>query len=196
MSNPPRTCKPGLTYHTNSRCIQLKALMRNDSMKDMVLDVIKITQNKYNFKFMGYKVMDNHFHFLIQTVENGETISRIMQYIKARIAERYNRATGCIGPFWNERYQDIIVEEQENPARYLLWLLWYMAFNAVKAGRCCDPRDYKYSSINSYLIEGFTSKVTITRHRYFEELGATFAERVKKFLYYEEAYRKRYALLF
>ncbi len=196
MPNPLRTMKPGLTYHTISRCIELKALLRHESMKDMVLDVIKITQEKYTFKFMGYKVMDNHFHFLIQTVENGETIARIMQYIKARIAERYNKAAKRTGPFWNERYRDIIVEEQENPARYLLWLLWYMAFNAVKAGMCSDPRDYKYSSINCYLIEEFTSTVKITRHRYFEELGATFAERVKKFLHYEEAYRKRYALLF
>jgi len=196
MSNLPRNCKPDLTYHTISRCIELKALMRDDSMKDMVLEIIKRTQEKYNFKFIGYKLMDNHFHFVIQTVENGETISRIMQYIKARIAEGYNRAAGRTGPFWNERYRDIIVEEQKNPTQYLLWLLWYMAFNAVKAGMCCDPRDYKYSSINCYLKEGFTSTVKIIRHQYFEELGVTFAERAKKFLYYEEAYRKRYALLF
>jgi len=170
--------------------------MEHDFVKDMALDVIKKTQQKYNFNLIAFKLMDNHFHFVIQTIEEGPNISRIMQYIKARIAERYNKTMKRTGPFWNERFKDIIVEEQENPAQYLLWLLWYLAFNAVKAGKCTDPRDYKYSSINQYLIEEIKSTVTIIRHQYFEKLGATFSERVNKFLYYEEAYRKRMALMF
>ncbi len=196
MSNQPRNCTPGLTYHTMSRCIELKSLMKEDAIKDMAMNAIQRTQEKYKFKFIAYKLMDTHFHFVIQTVEGGETISRIMQYIKARIAETYNKLMDRTGPFWNERFTDVIVDEQENPAEYLRWLLWYLGFNAVKAGKCSDPRDYKYSSINHYLVENIESEVKIVRHRYFEDLGATFAERVQKFLYYEEAYRKRYALMF
>ncbi len=196
MSNKPRNCTPGLTYHTMSRCIELNSLMKEDIIKDMAMDAIKRTQEKYKFKFIAYKLMDTHFHFVIQTVEGGESISRIMQYIKARIAEGYNKFMNRTGPFWNERFTDIIVEEQKNPAKYLLWLLWYLGFNAVKAGICRDPRDYKYSSIKHYLVEDIKSTVKITRHQYFEELGTTFAERVKQFLYYEEAYRKRITLAF
>ncbi len=196
MSNKPRICEPGLTYHSMSRCIELKSLMEEDFVKDMAMDVIKQTQNKYNFNFIAFALMDNHFHFVIQTVKEGANISRIMQYIKARIAERYNKIMNRTGPFWNERFTDIIVENQENPKQYLLGLLWYLGFNPVKAGKCSDPRDYKYSSIKHYLVENIKSTVKIVHHRYFEELGATFAERVRNFLFYEEAYRKRYALLF
>jgi len=196
MSNLPRTCAPGLNYHTMSRCIELKSLMEEDFMKELALDALKRAQDKYSFNCIAYGVLDNHFHFLIETVEEGPTISRIMQYVKARIAEGYNKTMNRTGPFWNERFKDVIVEEQENPMQYALWLIWYIAFNAVKAGKCSDPRDYKYSSIMHYLVDGLKSKVKIVRHRYFEELGNTFAERVQKFLFYEEAYRKRYALLF
>lgn len=195
MSNPPRRCKPGYTYHVMSRCIELKPLMRSDFIKDLTLDVLKRTQEKYEFKYIAYITMDNHFHFLIQTVEEGPNISRIMQYIKARVAEGYNRAMNRTGPFWNERFKDVIVEEQENPILYIFKLIWYMAYNAVKAGKCSDPRDYKYSSIMHYLVDEVKSTVKVVRHRYFEELGDTFSERVQKFLYYEEAYRKKYALM-
>lgn len=196
MSNLPRRCEPGLTYHTMSRCADFKNLLSDDYMKEVALDVLVRTQEKYNFKCYAYGIMDNHFHFLIETVENDASISRIMQYIKARIAETCNKALNRRGPFWNERFKDVIVEEQENPLVYVLWLLWYIAFNPVKAGKCKDPRDYKYSSILVYLFEEAKSKVTILRHRYFEELGDSFSERVRRFLFYEEAYRKRYALLF
>ena len=196
MSNLPRRCEPGITYHTMSRCADFKNLLSDDYMKEVALDVLERARKKYNFICYAYGIMDNHFHFLIETVEDGGTISRIMQYIKARIAEICNKALNRRGPFWNERFKDVIVEEQENPLVYLLWLLWYIAFNPVKAGKCRDPRDYKYSSILAYLVEEVTSRVTLTRHRCFEELGDTFSERVRRFLFYEEAYRKRYALLF
>lgn len=196
MSNNIRRCEPDLTYHTMSRCIELRHLFQEEYVKKMAMHVLRQAQKIYTFNFIGFKLMDNHVHFLIQTVQGGESISRIMQYIKARIGENYNRTMGRTGPFWNERFTDVIVEEQENPQKYLLWAIWYLAYNAVRAGICRDPRHYRYSSIMHYLEEGYSSEIKITLHRYFLELGETFAERVKKFLYYEEAYRKRYALVF
>ena len=196
MANLPRRFEPGLSYHTMSRCIEARDMMADDFVKELVIEVLVRTQKKYKFYCHAYGIMDNHFHFLIETVEDGPPVSRIMQYIKARIAEGYNKKMNRIGPFWNERYKDVIVEEQENPWQYVLWLLWYIAFNPVRAGKCSDPRDYKYSSILSYLIEGFHSRVKIIRHRSFEELGDIFEERLRRFLFYEEAYRKRYSLVF
>lgn len=196
MTNPVRRCEPDLTYHAMSRCADLQYLFQENYIKKMAMQVLRQTQKIYSFKLINFGIMDNHVHFVIQTVKGGESISLIMQYIKARIAENYNRTMGRTGPFWNERFTDVIVEEQDNPEKYLMWLTWYIAFNPVKAGICSDPRHYRYSSIMHYLEEGYASEVKITLHQYFLELGETFAERVKKFLYYEEAYRKRYALVF
>jgi len=77
--------------------------MEKEYVKELFLEVITKTQEKYSFELSAYVIMENHFHMIIRTVENGATISRIMQYIKARFAEKFNRMNARIGPFWNER---------------------------------------------------------------------------------------------
>ena len=98
---------------------------------------------------------------------------------------------GRIGPFWNERFGDTIIENAKDPEFLFHWIVLYIAYNSVRKGYVNDPRDYEYSSINFYLEKDYEPPVKLTRHEYFENLGNTFEERVKKFLIYEEIYRKR-----
>jgi len=191
MARKLRICEPNLTYHTFSRCINKDALMGRDGIKGLIMPVLIKTMEKYALEFISYVIMDNHVHFVIKTVENGATISQIMQYVKSNIARQYNRKMGRTGAFWNERFGDVIVEHQKEPEKYFNWLLWYLGFNPVRAGLAGDPRDYKYSAIMAYLDENYVSPVKITLHKYFMKLGNSFEERVQKFLEYEEAYRKR-----
>ena len=119
-----------------------------------------------------------------------------MQYIKSRIAEKYNRATGETGAFWNERFGSTIIEESDNPEDYLLWLLWYIGYNPVRKGLSRDPRNNYIGFINVYLMKEYEISVKITLHEYFLKLGNTFEDCVKRFLLYEEAYLKRLAVYF
>jgi len=196
MPRKERECLPDRTYHVFSRCIEKRDLMRDDFMRDLMEQVLAMTKNKYKFKLNHWSILPDHFHFLIQTVKNGATISRIMQYIKARYAEKYNKLMGRTGPFWNERFGDRIVEHAKNPALYLLTLLIYLAYNAVRKKLVSNPRKYKYCSINAYLDRNYKSKVKITLHPYFLRLGNTFEECVKRLLEFEEGYRKRLSCIF
>ena len=135
--------------------------------------------------------MDNHFHFFIKTLKDGEDISRIMQFIKSQFARRYNRMVNRSGPFWNERFGDTIVELTPDPPTTFFNILLYIGYNPVRSHYVADPRDYPYSSFKCYLDETYPSPVKITLHEYFLKLGDTFKERVKKFLVYEDRYRKR-----
>ncbi len=195
MARKLRICAPGLTYHVMSRCIESSEKMKRDSVKNIMEEVINMALSKYEFEFVSYTILSNHFHFTIKTVENGATISRIMQYIKARVAQRYNKMMNRTGPFWNERFKDIIIEHSDDPESHFFNHLWYQAFNSVRKGYVSDPRKYRYSSINAYLDENYQSPIKITLHPFFLALGDTFSERVKKFLLYEERYRKRMALM-
>ncbi len=195
MARKPRTCLPGVTYHVYSRCIDRKKLLQKDHYKDLLVKVLARTQVKYKFELISYVIMDNHFHFVIRTLEGEADISRIMQYIKARFAELYNRDNNRTGPFWNERYRDVIVEMQNNPFVYLLWLLWYIGYNPVRKNFASNPRKYRFSSINAYLFEDHVSPVIVTIHEYFHLLGRSFRERVEKFLWYEDAYQKSIGLI-
>lgn len=156
-----------------------------------MIDVLKLALEKYDFELVGYTIMDNHFHFYIKTTKNGETISRIMQFIKSQFARRYNRMMKRIGPFWNERFVDTIIESNFDPVSFFFYELFYLAYNPVRSKITKDPRDYQFSSFNCYLDENYKSPVKITLHEYFLKLGDTFEQRVNKLLIFEDMYRKR-----
>ncbi len=196
MTRPQRKIAQGVTYHVYTRCRGKQNLLKSRYGKKYSIEAIIMCQDKYNFELIAAEPVGNHIHLIIKTLENEETISRIMQYIKSRIAERYNRGTGGTGPFWNERFGCTIIEESDNPENYLLWLLWYIGYNPVKKRLSSNPRKNEIGFINCYLVKNYNTSVRITLHQFFNELADTFEECVKKFLLYEEAYLKRLAIYF
>lgn len=194
MPRPLRTVSQGVTYHCYTRCHGKRDLLKSRYGKRHFIEAIRMCQEKYVFELTAAELVSNHIHLIIKTVEDEETISRIMQYIKARMAEMYNRATGETGPFWNERFGSAIIEESDNAEQYLLWLLWYIGYNPVRKGLSHDPRKNEIGFINCYLDHSFVSPVRFTIHEYFYRLGNSHDVRLKRFLEYEEAYRKRLAL--
>ncbi len=191
-----RIIKHGATYHCFSRCRGKRNLLKSRYCRRYFIEAIQMCQKKYNFELIAAEPVGNHIHLIIITLENEETISRIMQYIKSRIAEKYNRATGETGPFWNERFGSTFIEESDNPEHYLLWLLWYIGYNPVRKGLSRDPRENDVGFINCYLIKDYKAEVNITLHRFFINLAKTFEQCVEMFLLYEEAYLKRLAVYF
>ena len=196
MARALRTIIPGGTYHVYSRCIEKKALLFSNKAAYLMEQVLIDTMEKYNFELIAYQIMDNHFHFVIRTLEGEASISRIMQYIKARYAERYNKMNNRTGPFWNERFKDQVLEFSDNPLMYLIWLICYLAYNPVVKGFVNDPRDWKRGSFNAHLDPNCKSRVKITVHEYLLALGETFEERRDILLYYEELYRRRIAFVY
>ena len=67
--------------------------MKPKIMKNLMIIVLNQALQKYSFQLIAYTIMDNHFHFYIKTTQDGETISRIMQYIKSQYARRFNHMT-------------------------------------------------------------------------------------------------------
>ncbi len=193
MSKPLREIIQGVTYHCYTRCHGKRNLLQSSYARRYLIESIIMCQEKYTFDLIAAESVGNHIHIIIKTVEEKETISKIMQYIKARVAEKYNRSTGETGSFWNERFGSKIIEKSDDPENYLLWLLWYIGYNPVRKGLSRNPRDNQIGFINCYLINNYKSLIKFTLHQYFINLGITFEERVKKFLKYEDIYMKRLA---
>lgn len=186
----------GATYHCYTRCHGKRDLLKSGYARRFFIEAVTMCQERYRFDLVAAEIVSNHIHLVIKTVENEETASRIMQYIKARIAEKYNRTRGECGPFWNERFGSTIIEESDDPEQYLLWLLWYIGYNPVRKGQSPDPRKNDIGFINCYLKRDYKTPVEIKLHEYFHKLGNTFDECVSRFLEYEELYLKRFALFF
>ena len=196
MPRPLRNVAQGHTHHTYSRCHGKRNLLLGKYGKKYFIESIRACQERYDFELIAAEIVANHIHLIIKTNRDKQTISRIMQYIKARIAEKYNSATGETGAFWNERFGSTVIEEVENPQEYLLWLLWYIGYNPVRKGLSRNPRTNDIGFINCYLDRNHATPVRITLHHFFCELGNTFEDCVKRFLFYEEAYLKRLAVYF
>jgi putative transposase len=110
MSQPIRICRPNTIYFCTSRCIELRNLFTPVYVKKLAIIAINMAMRKYSFKLIHINIADNHFNIIIKTTNNGETVSRILQYIKARIAEKYNQMANRTGAFWNERFKSWIIE--------------------------------------------------------------------------------------
>ncbi len=192
MPRKHRTCEPNLTYHIVSRCIESRDMI-DDYFKDILVVIISKTQEIYEFELIHYAILNNHFHFIIRTTEEGPPISRIIQYIKARFAETYNRFTDRKGTFWSERYKDVIVEKQGDPETYLLRLIWYIGYNPVKKRYVSKPEKYRYSSLRCYLEEMYSPPVEITLHQLFLQLGQNFQDRARRFWIWGKFYRVQYS---
>jgi putative transposase len=196
MTRPLRTIAQGLTHHAYSRCHGKRNLLLGKYGKKYFIEAVRECQEKYDFELIAAEIVANHIHLVIKTNMDKQTISRIMQYIKARIAEKYNRAMGTTGSFWNERFGSSVIEEAEKPEEYLLWLLWYIGYNPVRKGLSRDPRKNDIGFINCYLDRNHVAPVRITLHEFFWKLGNTFEECAKRFLSYEDAYLKRLAVYY
>jgi REP element-mobilizing transposase RayT len=181
-----------MTYHCQSRCVELRDLFASRLARNIAISVIKKTLEKYSFELIFLEFVENHFHLIIRTVDDGETVSRIMQYIKSRIAERYNFKVGRTGPFWNERFKSDIIEEYENPQKALLYLIWKISYNLVRKGVIRNPRESEYGTIRVYLEKNYIPKVKITLHKLFLTLGQSFEECVKAFLPFEQLYLRHH----
>jgi putative transposase len=192
MPRPLRNIAQGYTHHVYSRCHGKKNLLQGKYGKQYFIESINECHEKYDFELIAGEIVANHIHLLITTINCQQTISRIMQYIKARIAEKYNKAMGETGAFWNERFGSKVIEETENPQEYLLWLLWYIGYNPVRKGLSGNPRTNDIGFINCYLDRNHTAPIKITLHNFFYKLGNTFEECVRRFLFYEEKYLKNH----
>ena len=162
--------------------------MRSKKMKYLMEHVIELTLKKYKFELNNYVLLDNHFHFLITTIENEATISTIMQFIKAQYAQRYNKMMDRSGPVWNERFGHTIVENADDPEFYCNWLCMYIFYNPVRKEYVTDPKKYEFSCMRFYLEENYIPKLKLTLNKYFLKLGGNFRERVDKFLEFEKLY--------
>ena len=179
---------PGMVHHTYSRIGNNKPYMSTKKMKYLMEHVIRQAQKKYKFELNNYTLLANHFHFLITTIAGEAKISTIMQFIKSQFAQRYNKSVNRMGPVWNERYGDRIIEHAEDPVFYYNWLCHYIFFNAVRKGYVIHPGDYEFSCRGFFFEKDYKSRVKLTMSKYFLMLGQTAEERIKKFLEIEKLY--------
>jgi|GEM_PF-3483717 len=116
MTQKKQTWLPAVTYHCESRCLEDRNLLSEKWVREMAGRVMDRAREKYNFELVDMKCAGSRFHLTIRTVEGAENMTPVIRYVKAQIAEGYNKETKRIGPFWNGRSKYRILGDCENPA--------------------------------------------------------------------------------
>lgn len=118
------------------------------------LHLIKVAEDKFDFKLHAYCLMPNHYHLLIET--GDESISKIMKKINEAYTRYYNVKYNRDGALFRGRFKSCEV----NGDAYFLQTSRYISLNPVKAGIVAKPDQYKWSSYRMYTIgydDGITS---------------------------------------
>ena len=151
-------------------CYRRKPLLRTARSRDRLLSILEQTRQRFHFVVVGYVVMPEHIHLLINEPEVGSP-SIVMQILKQRSARallpklkqpdpRQNLLfeVPLRTPFWQARFYDFNVWTERKRVEKLN----YMHNNPVKRGLVERPEDWIWSSYRDYRLDE-AGPVQITR---------------------------------
>ena len=145
MSRKKREWYPGAIYHVMSRGNRRGTLYKDDEDYITFLMHVDRVKERYPFKVHACCLMTNHFHMLIETME--EALYKIMQKILHSYSMDFNYRYKYTGHVFESRYIDCIIKDE----RYFLEVSRYIHLNPVKAQMVRNPLDYEYGSYSQYV---------------------------------------------
>ncbi len=144
MGRKPRVEFKGAIYHVIKRGNNRDYILQNREDKESLLRYIAYAKEDSGFNLMGYVIMDNHYHLIIQTKD--KPLNKIMQTINNRYSKDYNKRYTRSDHVFGGRYKGILVLDD----KYLFSLLRYIHHNPVRAKICPKIAHYKWSSDHYY----------------------------------------------
>jgi putative transposase len=126
-------------------CHQRRPLFSEPNRRDLFLQILEQVRRKYRFVVVGYVVMPEHVHLLINEPKVG-TPSTVIQVLK----QRTSRAIRHDGKqFWQLRFYDFNVWSTVKHIEKLD----YMHRNPVTRGLVAAPENWRWSNYRSYAFK-------------------------------------------
>ncbi|NEU04237.1 transposase [Clostridium senegalense] len=145
MARQARVKAENAIYHVRIRGCKAKPLFEDNYDKEMFMDKVSKSMEKYKFKIYAYCLMDTHVHLIVDSY--GGDISVIMKSIKERYTFYYNKKKRSNGTLYKERFESTIIEGDG----YLIAASLYIHRNPKDIiGYRNTPETYRFSSIKSY----------------------------------------------
>ena len=127
-------------YHVIARGNNKEYIFKNDVDKDYLIKQIKEYKEGMGFRIYGYVLMDNHYHFIIQTMD--KKLQEIMHGINNKYSKYFNNKYKRVGHVFQSRYKAILIQDE----RYLISLIRYLHRNPIRAKMCEKVENYEWSS--------------------------------------------------
>jgi len=140
MARPPRIEYEDAFYHVTSRGNARNRIFLDDFDREMFLDIVRAAYKRFGFIIHAFVLMDNHYHFLLQTPQPN--LSASMHDINGIYTQSFNRRHKRVGHVFQGRYKPIVVDRDE----YYLELIRYVHLNPLRARMVKRLDQFKYSS--------------------------------------------------
>ena len=139
MPRPLRIEIPGAFYHLGARGNDRQQIF-DDELRAVWLDVVAQSVRKYGWTVLGYALMTNHYHLVIQLGEGG--LSDGMFDLNNAFARASNARFGRINHAFGRRFWSSVIANERHLSAVIPYVMWNPARKRV--GR--HPGDNAWTS--------------------------------------------------
>ena len=140
MARQRRIQAEGLSYHVTARGTGRMSIFLDAVDRRRFLALLGVVVAHHELDCHAYCLMTNHYHLVVTTTRAN--LSRAMQQLNGRYAERWNRRHERVGHLFQGRYGAQLVQD----GAYFLTVCRYVALNPVRAGLVTAPERWPWSS--------------------------------------------------
>lgn len=152
MATPPRFFESGVYYHIYNRGNRKQQIFLQNRDYERFLEKVTEYKKKFPVDIVGFCLMPNHFHFLLQQLTTN-AISRFFSNLCNSHSKYFNIKYKTVGSLFQGRFKAKRVEKDE----YLIHLSRYIHLNVVELfsplGKKTTQQliQYRWSSFPTYL---------------------------------------------
>ena len=119
----------------------------------LFLDTVENVRKIHPFKLLAWVILPDHFHWLISLNDSNANFSTIIGSLKGNFTYQYKQLNHITHPLilWQRRFWDHIIRNENDLAIHLDYIHW----NPVKHQLVADPLLWKYSSLETWIREGY-----------------------------------------
>ena len=150
-------------------CYHRQPRFKTPGTCDLFLHCLEEMRRRFRMHVYGYVVMPEHVHLLVSEPEptvpqvrvrsldanlgpdtkpNLATLADALHFLKLSFTKRLPRLIGETGSFWQKRYYDRNVRDEDE----FKVKLRYLHRNPVKRGLVTNPADWAWSSFRNYAL--------------------------------------------
>jgi putative transposase len=131
------------TYFVTAGAWGHRSLFQSERMASLVIDTLFQYRREQKYLLHDFVVMPNHIHLMFTPC--GNTLERVMQFVKGGFSYRVKKELGIDGEIWERGYVDHRIRDVNDYDQHVL----YVRNNPVKAGLAKRAEDYPYSSAHA-----------------------------------------------
>jgi putative transposase len=157
------------SHFVTMSCYHRRPRFNTPSTCDLFLHCLEEMRRRFSMRIYGYVVMPEHVHLLVSepgptvpqvrvrsldanlgsdTNPNLATLADALHFLKLSFTKRLPGLIGETGPFWQKRYYDRNVRDEDE----FKVKLRYVHRNRVKRGLVTNPADWTWSSFRNYAL--------------------------------------------